>query len=62
MLKKYLDNQKEKEGKPLFEQSGIACDEKSCTGEMLIPQPVKTHPTLTLKRVECGKCSWLGWV
>lgn len=62
-MKKYSDNQKQKKVKPLYEKSGVACDETKCKGEMMIVQPEQIHPEIKeLKRAECGKCSWKGWV
>lgn len=62
-MKKYGDNQKEKEVKPLLEKSGVACDELKCNGEMMIEIPAKRHPELKdLSRSHCGECGWRGWV
>ena len=43
--------------------SGVACDELKCKGEMMIAQPTKKHPELKgLRRAQCNRCKWLGWV
>jgi hypothetical protein len=44
-------------------ESGIACTEKDCPGEMMIRSPVTKHPQLrSLVRAYCGICQWRGWV
>lgn len=63
MLKKYNTNQKERIKKEPPTPSGVACDEKKCSGEMMIGIPVVHHPELKeLRRAECGVCKWKGWV
>lgn len=62
-LKKYETHQKEKIPKKKFLESGVACTEKKCKGEMMIGQPEVRHPEYPeLRRASCGKCSWRGWV
>jgi hypothetical protein len=63
-LKKYEDHQKKVLPEPQAPSpSRVACTEKECEGEMMIWQPVKSHPELPqLRRASCGKCGWRGWV
>lgn len=64
ILKDYNEAQKEvtPTQTPIIE-SGVACGEEKCGGEMMVLDPVKGHPEIPqLKRAHCYYCGWRGWV